>query len=74
MDPCVIKDAQIAVSLATMDPRLMKDAKLKQAIIHHTQLGISIRKKLKVMIHKLPVPDLVERNILNFIGAQKYKY
>jgi len=51
-----------------------KDAKLKQAVIRHTQLGISIRKKLKVMIHKLPVPDLVERNILNFIGVKRYKY
>ena len=57
-----------------MDSREVKEAKLKQAIIHHTQLGISIRKKLKVMIHKLPVPDLVERNILNFIGVKRYKY
>ena len=62
------------LGLATMDPRVMKEATLKQAIIHHTQLGISIRKKLKVMIHKLPVPDLVERNILNFIGVKRYKY
>ena len=51
-----------------------EEAKLKQAIIRHTQMAICIRKKLKVMIQKLPVPDLVERNILNFIGVKKYKY
>ncbi len=62
------------MGLATFDTREMKEAKLKQAIIHHTELAISIRKKLKVMIHKLPVPDLVERNILNFIGVKRYKY
>ena len=50
------------------------DEQMKQDIIRHTQLNVIIRKKLKVMIQQLPVPDLVERNILNFIGLKSYEY
>jgi len=50
------------------------DAKLTQAIVHHTKVNMRIRKKLKVMIHCLPVPDLVERQILDFIGVKKFKF
>jgi hypothetical protein len=50
------------------------DAKMMQAIVHHTKVNMKIRKKLKVMIHKLPVPDVIERQILDFIGVQQFKF
>ena len=50
------------------------DDKVKHCIVKHTRVNMSIRKKLKVMINKLPVPDLVERNILNFIGLKVFRY
>jgi hypothetical protein len=45
---------------------------LMRAIVRHTKINMEIRKKLKVMLHKLPVPDLVERTILDFIGMKKF--
>ena len=50
------------------------DAKLLQAIVRHTKVNIEIRKKMKVMISKLPVPDLVERKILDFVGSKQFKF
>ena len=50
------------------------DIKIQRAIIKHTKLNISIRKKLKAVIKQLPVPDLVERVILDFVGLKKFQY
>ena len=45
---------------------------VQQLIIQHTKLNISIRKKLKVMIRRLPVPDPIEKTILDFIGMPAF--
>ena len=45
---------------------------VQQLIIQHTKLNISIRKKLKVMIRRLPVPDPIEKIILDFIGMPAF--
>jgi hypothetical protein len=46
----------------------------QKAIIKHTKMNMAIRKKLKVMIHKLPVPDPIETIILNFVGVKKFNF
>ena len=46
---------------------------VKKLIIEHTQLNISIRKKMKVMINKLPVPEPIEKVILDYVGMPKFK-
>jgi len=57
-----------------MTQMVKDDTKLLQAIVHHTKVNVEIRKKLKVMISKLPVPDLVERQILDFVGLKQFKF
>jgi hypothetical protein len=55
--------------------KLNKKSKIVQKmIIHHTRVNISIRKKLKVMIKKLPVPEPIERIILDFVGMPKFTF
>jgi len=46
---------------------------IQKRIIEHTRLNISIRKKMKVMIHKLPVPESIEKVILDYVGMSKFK-
>ena len=46
----------------------------QKAIIKHTKINMSIRKKLKVMINKLPVPESIENIILNFVGLSKFTF
>lgn len=53
---------------------LSKEDKLRPLIVKHTRLNMSIRKKLKVMIQKMPVPDLVERKILDFVGLKQFRF
>jgi hypothetical protein len=55
-----------------MDKREEKLVLQKKLIIQHTKMNIEIRKKLKVMIHKLPVPEPIENVILNFVGVKKF--
>ena len=43
-------------------------------IIQHTKINMQIRKKLKVMIHKLPVPEPIENIILNYIGLKRFTH
>jgi len=57
-----------------MTKMVKNNPSLMRAIVHHTKINMEIRKKLKVMLHKLPVPDLVERNILDFIGMKQFKF
>jgi hypothetical protein len=47
---------------------------IQKMIIDHTRINISIRKKLKVMIQKLPVPEPLEKIILNFVGMSKFTF
>ena len=47
---------------------------LKKLIIQHTTINIQIRKKLKVMISKMPVPEPIEKIILDFVGMPKFAY
>jgi hypothetical protein len=47
---------------------------IQKMIIDHTRINISIRKKLKVMIKKLPVPEPIEKIILDFIGMSKFTF
>jgi hypothetical protein len=47
---------------------------IQKMIIHHTRINISIRKKLKVMIKKLPVPEPIEKIILDFVGMSKFTF
>jgi hypothetical protein len=47
---------------------------IQKMIIDHTRINISVRKKLKVMIKKLPVPDPLEKIILDFVGMQKFTF
>jgi translation initiation factor 2 beta subunit (eIF-2beta)/eIF-5 len=46
---------------------------VKKLIIEHTQMNMSIRKKMKVMINKLPVPEPIEKVILDYVGMSKFK-
>jgi hypothetical protein len=52
----------------------LKYEEQQKAIIKHTKMNMAIRKKLKVMIHKLPVPDPIETIILNFVGVKKFNF
>ena len=45
---------------------------VQKMIIRHTRINISIRKKMKVTIQKLPVPEPLEKIILNFVGMSKF--
>jgi hypothetical protein len=47
---------------------------VQKMIIRHTRINISIRKKMKVMIQKLPVPEPLEKIILNFVGMSKFTF
>ena len=47
---------------------------VQKMIIRHTRINISIRKKMKVMIHKLPVPESLEKIILDFVGMPKFTF
>jgi hypothetical protein len=47
---------------------------IQKMIIEHTRINISIRKKLKVMIQKLPVAEPLERIILDFVGMPKFTF
>ena len=51
-----------------------KYAKTQKAIVKHTRINMSVRKKLKVMISKLPVPDPLEKIILDFVGLRKFTF
>ena len=51
-----------------------KYAEQQKAIVKHTKINMAVRKKLKVMIHKLPVPDPIETIILNFVGVKKFTF
>ena len=55
-----------------MDKREEKLVLQRKLIIQHTKMNIQIRKKLKVMISKMPVPEPIENVILNFVGVKKF--
>ena len=40
----------------------------------HTKMCLSIRAKLKRMISLLPIPEVIEKYILDFVGLPIYKY
>jgi hypothetical protein len=46
----------------------------QKAIVRHTKINMAVRKKLKVMISKLPVPDPIEKIILNFVGMKQFTF
>ena len=53
----------------------MDVAEFRKQIVHHTQLGKSIRAKLKRMLVQLHLPDAeIERCILNYIGVPKFPF
>ena len=51
-----------------------KTEMIQKRIIVHTRINISIRKKMKVMINKLPVPESLEKIILDFVGMPKFTF
>ena len=55
-----------------MEKSNKKTEEVQKLIIVHTRTNISIRKKLKVMIRKLPVPEPLEKIILDFVGMPKF--
>lgn len=51
------------------------EVEIRKQVIHHTQLGKSIRVKLKRMLVQLHLPDAeIERCILNYIGVPKFPF
>jgi hypothetical protein len=54
--------------------KCLKYENQQKAIIKHTKINMSIRKKLKVMISKLPVPDPIETIILNSVGLRQFTF
>jgi len=54
--------------------RFNKNQEIVKRIIVHTRINISIRKKMKVMIKKLPVPEPIEKIILDFVGMSKFTF
>jgi len=57
-----------------MDKHKEKMDRDRILIIQHTKISMQIRKKLKVMIHKLPVPEPIENIILNYIGLKRFTH
>jgi hypothetical protein len=51
-----------------------KYAGQQKAIVKHTKINMAVRKKLKVMISKLPVPDPIEKIILDFVGMKQFTF
>lgn len=50
----------------------MNEVALRNTILHHTKLCQQIRSKLKKMLMQLPLPESLERYILNYIGTPKF--
>jgi len=51
-----------------------KYAGQKNAIVKHTKINMAVRKKLKVMISKLPIPEPLEKIILDFVGMKQFTF
>ncbi len=54
--------------------KLMNEVALRNTILQHTKLCQNIRSKLKKLLMQLPLPDSIERYILNYIGMPKFKF
>lgn len=52
----------------------MNEVALRTNILHHTKMCQHIRSKLKKMLMQLPLPDAIERYILNYIGTPPFKF
>lgn len=52
-----------------------EESEIRGMIAAHAKVGQQIRIKLKRMISKLPIPDvMIERYILNYIGTQPFPF
>ena len=52
----------------------MNEVAMRTTILHHTKMCQNIRSKLKKMLMQLPLPESLERYILNYIGTPPFKF
>ena len=52
----------------------MNEIEMRTTILHHTKMCQQIRSKLKKMLMQLPLPESIERYILNYIGTPTFKF
>ena len=52
----------------------MNEVAMRTTILNHTKMCQRIRSKLKKMLMQLPLPEPIERYILNYIGTPKFKF